>query len=321
MFLAGAHRTVNAEPHGDPAGLADGDCRWFFWRLHDVFELRMGNGEDAGGWRVAAGFHLRGGECCGRIAAVRGWDSAGEQVLGAAHDAPEIRGRTNTDAHPHRRVGQVAWQAAVRSDRGAAAQGEIFWSDGAARGCGLRWLEHLSYGQNFAALAGPANHSGSRGIHGTHRGNSPTTGRNGGRRADHAGEGARHPVSGREEIECPQFPLQALVRRQKKYCRTLLRGRNARASLWRIKGERRGGPHMADLLAFRRAGTSEAVPSDGPAIPRSSMAITQVHLVLDVLAARDVHGEILTAVRHFPAREAQWADFPAWVHSDLAAAY
>jgi DEAD/DEAH box helicase domain-containing protein len=63
------------------------------------------------------------------------------------------------------------------------------------------------------------------------------------------------------------------------------------------------------------------MPSDGPAIPRSSMAITQVHLVLDVLAARDVHGEILTAVRHFPAREAQWADFPAWVHSDLAAAY
>ncbi len=78
---------------------------------------------------------------------------------------------------------------------------------------------------------------------------------------------------------------------------------------------------MADLLAFRRAGTSEAMPSDGPAIPRSSMAITQVHQVLDVLAARDVHGEILTAVRHFPAREAQWADFPAWVHSDLAAAY
>ena len=25
------------------------------------------------------------------------------------------------------------------------------------------------------------------------------------------------------------------------------------------------------------------------------------------------HGEICTAVRHYPAREAQWADFPAWV--------
>jgi DEAD/DEAH box helicase domain-containing protein len=50
-------------------------------------------------------------------------------------------------------------------------------------------------------------------------------------------------------------------------------------------------------------------------------AITRVHKVLDVFAARDHHGEILTAVRHFPAREAQWADFPAWVHADLAAAY
>src|SRR5260370_14112050 len=78
---------------------------------------------------------------------------------------------------------------------------------------------------------------------------------------------------------------------------------------------------MSELLAFRRAGTSEAVPSDRLATPRGSTAISRVHQVLDVLAARDVHGEILTAVRHFPAREAQWADFPAWVHTDLAAAY
>jgi DEAD/DEAH box helicase domain-containing protein len=46
-----------------------------------------------------------------------------------------------------------------------------------------------------------------------------------------------------------------------------------------------------------------------------------VHQVLDAFAARDVHGEILTAVRNFPPREAQWADFPAWVHGDLRAAY
>src|SRR5258707_1491397 len=50
-------------------------------------------------------------------------------------------------------------------------------------------------------------------------------------------------------------------------------------------------------------------------------AITRVHEVLDAFSSRDHHGEILTAVRHFPAREAQWADFPAWVHPDLAAAY
>jgi DEAD/DEAH box helicase domain-containing protein len=49
--------------------------------------------------------------------------------------------------------------------------------------------------------------------------------------------------------------------------------------------------------------------------------VTRVHEVLDAFAALDHNGEILTAVRHFPAREAQWADFPAWVHPDLAAAY
>src|SRR5712664_2670399 len=50
-------------------------------------------------------------------------------------------------------------------------------------------------------------------------------------------------------------------------------------------------------------------------------AITRVHDVLDAIAARDHNGETLTAVRHFPAREAQWADFPAWVHPDLSSAY
>jgi len=64
---------------------------------------------------------------------------------------------------------------------------------------------------------------------------------------------------------------------------------------------------MPGSLAVRRAGISTAM--------------TRVHEVLDTFAARDHTGEILTAIRHFPAREAQWADFPAWVHPDLAAAY
>src|SRR5882757_8869059 len=50
-------------------------------------------------------------------------------------------------------------------------------------------------------------------------------------------------------------------------------------------------------------------------------SITRVREVLDGFAARDRTGEILTAVRHFPARPAQWADFPAWIHADLLAAY
>ena len=61
---------------------------------------------------------------------------------------------------------------------------------------------------------------------------------------------------------------------------------------------------MPESLAVRRAATSTA--------------ITRVHQVLDAFAARDHNGEMLTAIRHFPAREAQWAEFPAWVNADLA---
>src|SRR5437879_2102840 len=64
---------------------------------------------------------------------------------------------------------------------------------------------------------------------------------------------------------------------------------------------------MPESLAVRRAETSTA--------------ITRVHEVLSAFAARGRNGETLTAVRYFPAREAQWADFPTWVNSDLAAAY
>ena len=64
---------------------------------------------------------------------------------------------------------------------------------------------------------------------------------------------------------------------------------------------------MSKSLAVRTAGASNA--------------ITRVNEVLDKFAARDRTGEVLTAVRHFPAREAQWADFPDWVHPDLVAAY
>lgn len=50
-------------------------------------------------------------------------------------------------------------------------------------------------------------------------------------------------------------------------------------------------------------------------------SITRVREVLDGFALRDRGGEILTAVRYFPARAAQWAPFPTWVHEDLRAAY
>jgi DEAD/DEAH box helicase domain-containing protein len=72
---------------------------------------------------------------------------------------------------------------------------------------------------------------------------------------------------------------------------------------------------MSDSLAVRLAKTTSPVPSAG------STSLARVSQVLDTFAARDSNGEVLTAVRHYPAREAQWAEFPEWIHTDLRAAY
>jgi len=72
---------------------------------------------------------------------------------------------------------------------------------------------------------------------------------------------------------------------------------------------------MPDSLAVRAAKTVSIESAE-----RSS-ALTRVGQVLDGLAARDHGGEVLTAVRHYPAREALWAEFPEWVHGDVRAAY
>ncbi len=71
---------------------------------------------------------------------------------------------------------------------------------------------------------------------------------------------------------------------------------------------------MFHSLTVRAVGTGSSEPAEVSSLMR-------VREVLDALATRDVNGEVLTAVRYFPAREAQWAEFPAWVHADLVAAY
>ncbi len=71
---------------------------------------------------------------------------------------------------------------------------------------------------------------------------------------------------------------------------------------------------MSHSLAVRAAGPGSFEPMAGS-------SLTRVREVLDSLATRDVNGEVLTAVRYFPARKAQWAEFPAWAHGDLVAAY
>ena len=72
---------------------------------------------------------------------------------------------------------------------------------------------------------------------------------------------------------------------------------------------------MPDSLAVRLVKTSAPAPSSG------STSLARVSQVLDTFASRDSNGEVLTAVRHYPAREAQWAEFPGWIHPELRAAY
>ena len=79
---------------------------------------------------------------------------------------------------------------------------------------------------------------------------------------------------------------------------------------------------MPKSLAVRPAyDASRTASGAAPVANLTSAAIARVADVLEAFSERDPRGEILTAIRHFPAREAQWAEFPAWVHSDLAAAY
>jgi DEAD/DEAH box helicase domain-containing protein len=60
------------------------------------------------------------------------------------------------------------------------------------------------------------------------------------------------------------------------------------------------------------------------AVSQTPVSTTSVALAFGVVKGfleRDPTGEIITAVRRFPAKEAQWADFPDWMHADLIAAY
>jgi hypothetical protein len=83
MLFTRTYWAVHAESAGDFSGLARGDCRRFFRRVHNFFQLWLGDREDVGGRRVAAGDHVRRGERRRWIAAVRCRDSVGEPVLGA----------------------------------------------------------------------------------------------------------------------------------------------------------------------------------------------------------------------------------------------
>jgi DEAD/DEAH box helicase domain-containing protein len=55
--------------------------------------------------------------------------------------------------------------------------------------------------------------------------------------------------------------------------------------------------------------------------PDSTTGVARSSGVVNAFLERDPTGEIITAVRRFPAREAESADFPSWTHTDLRAAY
>ena len=74
---------------------------------------------------------------------------------------------------------------------------------------------------------------------------------------------------------------------------------------------------MGETLAVRRKGDEEPVR----VAMRSTATLARVNDVVNVLAERDHNGEVLTALRRFPARTAEFADWPDWVRGELRAAY
>jgi DEAD/DEAH box helicase domain-containing protein len=77
---------------------------------------------------------------------------------------------------------------------------------------------------------------------------------------------------------------------------------------------------MPDSLAVRLAAVTpiDLARSEGR---RPSASLVRVSEVLDKFADRDATGEVLTAVRHYAAHAAQFADFPSWVCEELREAY
>ena len=75
---------------------------------------------------------------------------------------------------------------------------------------------------------------------------------------------------------------------------------------------------MPDSLAVRLA---QITPLEPVEPSRASSSLARVFQVLETFASRDHSREVLTAVRHYPAREARWADFPEWLNAELRAAY
>ena len=79
---------------------------------------------------------------------------------------------------------------------------------------------------------------------------------------------------------------------------------------------------MSDRSAVRRSSRSiELFGSQLGSVRRANTAIVKVSEVLAALTDRDHNGEVVTAVRRFPARAAQQREWPAWVSALLREVY
>jgi hypothetical protein len=80
---------------------------------------------------------------------------------------------------------------------------------------------------------------------------------------------------------------------------------------------------VGESLAVRHKSNDEGIEQRPPqkAAATKNGTIVRVNEVLSAFAERDYDGEVLTAVRKFPARAAQSAEWPEWVRAELRAAY
>src|SRR6266849_9368635 len=87
------------------------------------------------------------------------------------------------------------------------------------------------------------------------------------------------------------------------------------------KGLRRAGPRVSLSEQKAKPSRRRAMPQSLAVRAVTDGALAHVHEIVEQFAARDSSGEVITAVRHIPAREAEWAPRPDWVRPELAAAY
>lgn len=78
---------------------------------------------------------------------------------------------------------------------------------------------------------------------------------------------------------------------------------------------------LSDGLAVRPSEV-RTISENSPALQRrAELTIAKVEEVLSGFAEHDHHREVLTAVRRFPARTAQFAEWPEWVEERLSGVY